>query len=90
MQLPQQTHRWCRYIYFNIPLTDPGYDATTKNFYYYVGVNIATITTGQINIDATTQQTNQGNTNPHGYEIVLRKGSGTFDYPIMLVSPAIP
>ncbi|HBG70641.1 MAG TPA: hypothetical protein DHV29_04015 [Bacteroidales bacterium] len=74
-------------IYFDIPNTDPGYDAGSGTFTITLISTLPMISTGYINIDATSQQTNQGNTNIYGYEIVLRKGSGTFDYPILLVSP---
>ncbi len=74
-------------IYFSIPTSDPNYDAGTGTFTISLLSALPMITTGYINIDATSQQTNQGNTNVHGYEIVLRKGTGTFDYPLLLVSP---
>jgi len=74
-------------IYFNIPTSDLNYDAGTGTWTITLLSTLPMITTGYINIDATSQQTNQGNTNPAGYEIVLKKGSGTYDYPIMLVSP---
>jgi len=74
-------------IYFSIPTSDPGYDAGTGTFVISLLSTLPMITTGHINIDATSQQINQGNTNVHGYEIVLAKGAGTFDYPLMLVSP---
>ncbi len=74
-------------IYFNIPTSDPNYNAGTGTWTITLQSALPMITTGYINIDATSQQTNQGNTNPAGYEIVLLKGSGSFDYPLMLVSP---
>ncbi len=74
-------------IYFGIPTTDPNFDALSGTFTITLLSSLPMITTGYINIDATSQQTNQGNTNVHGYEIVLAKGAGTFDYPLMLVSP---
>ncbi|HPS84928.1 MAG TPA: hypothetical protein PLA88_11450, partial [Bacteroidales bacterium] len=64
-------------IYFSIPTTDPGYDAGSGTFTISLLSALPMITTGYINIDATSQQTNQGNTNVHGYEIVLAKGAGT-------------
>lgn len=74
-------------IYFNIPTSDPNYNAGTGIWTITLQSALPMITTGYINIDATSQQSNQGNTNPAGYEIVLLKGSGSFDYPLMLVSP---
>ncbi len=73
-------------IYFNIPDTDPNYDAGTGCWTITLNSQLPMIMTGYINIDARTQETNQGNRNIYGYEIILAK-SGTFDYPFLLVSP---
>ena len=74
-------------IYFDVPTSDLNYDALSGTFTITLLSSLPMITTGYINIDATSQQTNQGNTHIHGYEIVLAKGAGTFDYSLMLVSP---
>lgn len=73
-------------VYFNIPDTDPNYDAGTGCWTITLNSQLPMISTGNINIDARTQETNQGNRNIYGYEIILAK-SGTFDYPFLLVSP---
>ena len=62
-------------IYFNIPTTDANYNAETGTF----TINILSelpylIMAGNINIDATTQTSNVGDTNPYGPEIVLNGG----------------
>lgn len=73
-------------VYFNIPLTDPGYNAVTGTWIIALQTTLPLISTGYVNIDATTQQSNQGNTNLHGYEIILLR-NGTMDYPLAFVSP---
>lgn len=73
-------------VYFNIPLTDPGYNAITGTWIIALQTTLPLISTGYVNIDATTQQSNQGNTNLHGYEIILLR-NGTMDYPLAFVSP---
>lgn len=73
-------------IYFNIPDTDPAFNATNGTWSITLLSQLPIITTGSINIDATSQESNQGNRNIFGYEIILLKG-GTFDYPFLLVSP---
>ncbi|MBN2728179.1 MAG: right-handed parallel beta-helix repeat-containing protein [Bacteroidales bacterium] len=73
-------------VYFNIPDTDPNYNAGTGCWTIALTTQLPMITTGNINIDARTQESNQGNRNIYGYEIILNK-NGTFDYPFLLVSP---
>lgn len=63
-------------IYFNIPTTDANYNAENGTF----TINILSelpylIVVGNINIDATTQTNNVGDTNPYGPEIVLDGGN---------------
>lgn len=63
-------------IYFNIPTTDANYDTETGTF----TINILSelpylLMAGNINIDATSQTSNVGDTNPYGPEIVLDGGN---------------
>lgn len=63
-------------IYFNIPTTDANYNAETGTFTINVLSELPyLIMAGNINIDATTQTSNIGDTNPYGPEIVLDGGS---------------
>ena len=73
-------------IYFNIPNTDPGYNATEGVWVITLASPLPYCLYGSTNIDATTQTTNQGNTNPFGPEIVIT-GGGTVDHSFLLVSP---
>ncbi len=72
-------------IVFNIPDTDPNYDAGKGVWNITLLTTLPMITTGSIIIDATTQQLNQGNKNPNGYEIIIKNGTN-IDYPFLLVS----
>ena len=59
-------------ITFNIPQTDPGYDAQTGTFTIALQSELPyLLVVGNITIDATTQ----ANTNPYGPEIVLDGGT---------------
>ena len=62
-------------ISFNIPTTDAGYDASSGTFTIHLLSELPYLLIGgHITIDATTQATNVGNTNPDGPEIVLDGG----------------
>ncbi|NVO01394.1 MAG: right-handed parallel beta-helix repeat-containing protein [Bacteroidetes bacterium] len=73
-------------IYFNIPLADAGYNAGTGTWTINVVTLWPMVLGGYTNIDATSQTTNQGNTNLNGPEIAIQ-GNGTLDYSFNLVSP---
>ena len=63
-------------IYFNIPTTDANYNAETGTFTIDVMSELPYLLIGgNINIDATTQTSNVGDTNPYGPEIVLDGGN---------------
>lgn len=73
-------------IYFSIPVTDQGYNAATGVFTIRLTSSLPMIQGGYINIDASSQETNQGNTNPFGPEIRITP-NGSISYPFILVSP---
>ncbi len=58
-------------IVFNIPDTDPGYDAVNGVWVIAPASGLPYLLTGNTTIDGTTQTTNQGDTNPFGPEIVI-------------------
>ena len=63
-------------IYFNIPTTDANYNAETGTFSINVMSELPYLLIGgNINIDATTQTSNVGDTNPYGPEIILDGGN---------------
>lgn len=74
-------------IYFNIPTSDPNYNATTGVWTISPVTVLPMISGGYTNIDATTQTTNQGNTNTQGPEIALN-GGNTLTYGFRVVSPS--
>lgn len=73
-------------IYFNIPISDPNYNSTEGVWEITLGSALPMLTGAFINVDAGTQSTNQGNTNPMGPEIRITH-SGTTSYAFLLVSP---
>jgi parallel beta-helix repeat protein len=73
-------------IYFNIPTADAGYDVNTGVWTIMIGSSLPMIQGAYINIDATSQTTNQGNYNPTGPEIRITTSS-TVSYPFIVVSP---
>lgn len=73
-------------ITFNIPTTDPGYNATTGTWTIIPLTVYPMLQSGNVTIDGTTQSTNQGNTNPNGPEIVI-DGNGTLDHALLIVTP---
>lgn len=58
-------------IAFNIPDTDPGYDAAGGFWLITPEAQLPAVGDGTTTIDGSTQTTNQGNTNPNGPEIVI-------------------
>jgi hypothetical protein len=68
-------------VAFNIPTTDPGYNATTGVFTIQVLSLLPAVQNMNITIDGTTQATSVGNTNPDGPEICIR-GNGVLEYGI--------
>ncbi|MFH1321842.1 MAG: NosD domain-containing protein [Bacteroidota bacterium] len=74
-------------INFNIPTSDPNYNATTGVWTITPSTDLPMITGGYTNINATTQTTNQGNTNTQGPEIAL-DGGNTLTYGFRIVSPS--
>lgn len=68
-------------VAFNIPTSDPGYNASTGVFTIQVLSLLPAIQNMNIVVDGTTQTTNVGNTNPDGPEICIR-GNGVLEYGI--------
>ncbi len=64
---PSVSHK----ISFRIPASDPGYDAVRGTWTIRPVASLPSIMAGNITIDATTQTSFAGNTNPLGPEIVL-------------------
>jgi parallel beta-helix repeat protein len=73
-------------IYFNIPVSDSGYDAATGVWTIQLASSLPMLTGAFITIDATSQTTNQGDTNPYGPEIRITTTT-QISYPFILVSP---
>jgi len=73
-------------IYFNIPTSDANYSASSGVWTINLSTVLPMVSGGYTNIDATTQTTNQGNTNTQGPEILLN-GGNTLTYAFQLVSP---
>ncbi len=74
-------------ITFDIPPTDLNYDSTMGVWTITLLSDMPMITSGYVNIDATTQTANRGNTNTQGPEIVL-DGGNAHTYAFRIVSPA--
>lgn len=74
-------------IVFNIPNTDPGYNAGNGVWVISPLTAFPYLMTGNTTIDGTTQTTNQGNTNPYGPEIVI-DGTNTITQCFILPSPS--
>lgn len=74
-------------IYFNIPTTDPNYNSLTGVWTIAPATDLPMILGGFTNMDATTQTTNQGNTNLSGPEIALF-GGNSLTYAFRLVTPS--
>ncbi len=75
-------------IAFDIPSTDPGYNAAAGvwtirplNVYNY-------ITSGNITIDGSTQTANRGDNNPFGPEIALDGSNNAVDYAFSIINAA--
>lgn len=73
-------------IVFNIPTSDPNYNLGTGVWTIAPLSDLPMITGGYTTIDATTQTTNQGNTNTLGPEISIDGGT-TLNYAFRIVSP---
>lgn len=73
-------------IVFNIPISDLNYSSVTGVWTVSPLTDLPMVTGGFTNMDATTQTTNQGNTNTEGPEIALN-GGNTLTYGFRLVSP---
>lgn len=73
-------------IVFNIPTSDPNYNSGTGVWIIAPLTDLPMISGGYTTIDATTQTTNQGNTNSFGPEICF-DGSNTLTYAFRIVSP---
>ena len=72
-------------VAFNIPTSDPNYNYSLGTWSIKPTTAYPYLLTGNTTIDATTQATNQGNTNPSGPEIVI-DGTVYTDHAFMLVS----
>ncbi|MBU0765383.1 MAG: hypothetical protein KJ607_11175, partial [Bacteroidetes bacterium] len=66
-------------IYFNIPMSDQGYNSTSGTWTIQFQTALPYLATGYITVDGTTQAANQGNTNPDGPEIVI-DGNNAVEY----------
>lgn len=66
-------------ILFNIPTSDPGYDAVKGIWLLSPATTYSMILKDFVTIDGGSQTSNQGNTNPYGPEIVL-DGGNTINY----------
>ena len=74
-------------IYFNIPLTDGGYNPTTGVFTINLQSPLG-IGGGFTHIDGNSQAENQGDTNPDGLEIAITLiNTGSFSPAIWITSP---
>ncbi|MDD2387243.1 MAG: hypothetical protein PHP52_10730 [Bacteroidales bacterium] len=73
-------------ITFDIPTSDPNYNSSTGVWTIAPLSDLPMITGGYTTIDASTQTTNQGNTNAFGPEISF-DGSNTLTYAFRIVSP---
>ena len=73
-------------IVFNIPISDANFNTTLGTWLIKPETEFPYLLTGNTTIDATTQATNQGNTNPSGPEIVI-DGTIYSDHAFLVVSP---
>lgn len=73
-------------ISFNIPVNDQGFSSVTGVWTFRLLSDLPMIQGGFVNIDATTQTVNQGDTNPFGPELKITP-AGTITTSFMLVSP---
>jgi len=74
-------------VIFNIPATDPGYSSARGVWKISLNTPLPYITGSNITIDATSQTTFGGNTNPYGPEIEL-DGNHTLDYGFFIINGA--
>lgn len=73
-------------ILFNIPLSDPNYNATTGVWVISPLTAYSFITGSGLTIDGSSQTLNQGNTNADGPEIMLNGSSNTVDYAFSIIN----
>jgi parallel beta-helix repeat protein len=74
-------------ISFNIPTSDGNYNAVQGVWTIHLLSSLPYITKANLNIDGTTQTTNQGNTNVNGPEIVI-DGNNAVDYGFFIYNVA--
>jgi titin len=74
------------YVYFNIPTSDPNYDAVHGVWRITPVTALPGLLTGNTHVDGNTQTINQGDMNPLGPEILI-DGSGALQYGLGIVSP---
>ena len=73
-------------IVFNIPASDPNYNAATGIWLISPGSPFDYIIQDNVTIDGATQTANQGDTNPYGPEIVIDGNNHTIDYCFSVVN----
>lgn len=73
-------------IVFNIPASDPNFNSQTGVWTIFPSSDLPMVSGGYTTIDATTQTTNQGNTNSFGPEISI-DGDSILTYAFRIVSP---
>lgn len=64
-------------VAFNIPATDPNYNAASGTWTIALATYLPYMTNGGTTIDGTTQTSNQGDTNPYGPEIIITGTNNT-------------
>lgn len=72
-------------ITFNIPTTDPAYNAATGVWLIAPATTLPMIMQQNVTVDGTSQSENVGDTNPYGPEIVI-DGGNTLDYGLRLMN----
>lgn len=73
-------------IAFNIPTSDPGYNATAGVWTIRPLTAYNYITSGNITIDGSSQTINQGDKNPLGPEIALDGNNNSIDYAFSIIN----
>lgn len=75
-------------VAFNIPTSDPNYNATSGTWTITLTTYLPYITNGSTTVDGTTQATNQGDTNPNGHEIIITGSNNTIAHAFCIFNTA--
>jgi hypothetical protein len=73
-------------IVFNIPLSDPGYNASNGIWIIHPSESLPSLITGDVLVDGFSQTVNQGNRNIYGPEIMLSGNKNTVETGLSVIN----